>query len=338
MSLFAGVDESSRLVVSQNPNVNAELVKTVIDDTFLPVLYDIFSRFEDGDFSELPDRDANSKQLFFLDQQLKDPANRARYNRQIIPLSPKGDRNQIYQLRVEPRLAFNIYLDINSVGMQIRFSKTEENDENVTQISFGLDRVLNMYKYGVKNGDIKISGNSLNTFTFNICRAMKISQLYIGDNARIPCNYDATETIEHFSILRVICGKNTFYQTFPGHFLDTDAAAAEITMLRLPEAEGGLITDSERALMMQYMDSLKTVNTLSKSESNLKCREINDIIERIYRMFGNGKPAILQYIATPYEEGRGGYKKHIRRSRNRKRRSRRYSRKRSKRYSRRSKK
>ena len=172
-----------------------------------------------------------------------------------------------------------------------------------------------MYVYGVKaNGEgPPVSGTNLNKIMMLVCEAMHIPQVYISDSAGIRCHWNKDIELEHFSILRVIAGKPTFYESLKGDFFDVAKAQEEKTRIQ------SLVTPAEKALVEHYMNSL----TNSSKEPG-DCEALNTIIHRVYtdlKTFRGGKPELFRYVATPYTAGGR------RRTRKRTRRPRRHTRK-----------
>lgn len=145
----------------------------------------------------------------------------------------------------------------------------------------------------------KISGNVFNKAALDICREMHIPQLFISDSAGIPCYWNENIELKHFSVLRVMVGKPTFYESMAGHFLNPEAAAKE------KEAIHAAVSEEERTIIKDYLNSLKNPKDPSKSGI---CDQINEIINKVAKdeSGNNKKLAIYDYVATPYRAKEGG--------------------------------
>ena len=201
---------------------------------------------------------------------------------------------------------FHIYVTMSNTGFTVAIKNKNGVQEAKKINNFSIssngqkDNKDKMYVYGVRaNGDRpKISGTVLNKAAFDICEAMHIPELMISDSAGVPCHYDETIELDHFSILRVMAGKksgkdsyidgpgDTFYQSLTGHFLNEDAAVKEKQTIY------DAINVQERVVIRDYLNSLKSGDNLSAKKD--VCNEINVIINK-----GKAKE-ILSYVATPY--------------------------------------
>jgi hypothetical protein len=170
----------------------------------------------------------------------------------------------------------------------------EHGNTNNTSISYQDRR--KMYIYGVKASSYltpHISGTVLNRSMFDICRAMKISQVFIADSAGVNCPWDESISIGHFSILRVIGGKPTFYESLSGHFLNPEKAQEEKDIL-------------ERETPLEEKDFIKKYLQLKKEKNTEGCHRINAIIDSAIEKLNNhaGKskdfvPHLFEYVMTP---------------------------------------
>ncbi len=170
----------------------------------------------------------------------------------------------------------------------------EHGNTNNTSISYTDKR--KMYIYGVKASSPltpRISGTVLNNSMRDICRAMKISQVFISDSAGVNCAWDESISIDHFSILRVIGGKSTFYESLPGHFLNPEKAQEEKDIL-------------ERETSLEEKEFVKKYLHLKKEKNRDGCDRINAIIESAIEKLNNhaGKskdfvPHLFEYVMTP---------------------------------------
>jgi len=207
--------------------------------------------------------------------------------------------NSIYEIGEITDSDYRIIIKLNKTSFSLLIVPLDnfENTVNTNNIAFSPDRTLKMYVYGVKANGIgpQISGNVLNSAAFLICKAMHIPQLYISDSAGVKCYWDESIELQHFSILRVMAGKPTFYASLPGHFFDEAKAMAEIQ--KIQES----ITQEEKGYILHYLYSLKNKQEPSKGDD---CNKINNIIENGIKILG-AKPEIFRYIAMPYTESSG---------------------------------
>jgi hypothetical protein len=170
----------------------------------------------------------------------------------------------------------------------------EQGNTNNTSISYQDRR--KMYIYGVKASSPltpRISGTVLNRSMFDICKAMKIGQVFIADSAGVNCAWDESISVDHFSILRVIGGKATFYESLPGHFLNPEKAQEEKDIL-------------ERETPFEEKVFIKKYLQLKKEKNTEGCHRINAIIdsaiEKLNNHAGNPKdfvPHLFEYVMTP---------------------------------------
>jgi hypothetical protein len=170
----------------------------------------------------------------------------------------------------------------------------EQDNTNNTSISYQDRR--KMYIYGVKASSPltpRISGTILNRSMFDICKAMKISQVFIADSAGVNCAWDESISVDHFSILRVIGGKATFYESLPGHFLNPEKAQEEKDIL-------------ERETPLEEKEMVKKYLQLKKEKNPDGCHHINAIIHSAIEKLNNhaGKPKdfvphLFEYVMTP---------------------------------------
>ena len=167
---------------------------------------------------------------------------------------------------------------------EIQIAQHDSTGANNVSVSF--DRSHKMYMYGIKTNDApRLSGNSLNNIMFALCRAMHIKEVYISDQAGVSCFWDKDIQLNHFSILRVIAGKNTFYESLDGRFKDPIAAQHEKELIRKS------ISPTEKAEVMRYL----------KFTGSGNCHGINDIIEKAFSAIGhNANAAMFKYIMTPF--------------------------------------
>ena len=145
-----------------------------------------------------------------------------------------------------------------------------------------------MYIYGIRSSSNltpTISGNILNNIMFQVYKAMKIKQIFISDSAGIACSWDERISLDHFSILRVIGGKNTFYESLPGHFLNPSEAEKERAIIQDVSSE-------DKSFVKEYLK-------LDKRKNSEGCHRINHIIEQAMKKIKLNND-LLKYVMTPY--------------------------------------
>lgn len=259
---------------------------TEIIQRFLPIIGELFRDFVPGSFTHPTEH---------LDKKLRE-------SNQLIAL--EQGFNSFYRIDVfDPGYQVVLQVNKNSFAILIVPLDNFENTNTTTNISFSPDRSKQMYIYGIKaNGEgPKISGNTLNLSSIAICNAMHIPELYISDSAGIRCHWNPSMEVQHFSLLRVMIGKPTFYSSLPGHFFNVDAAMSEIAMLQRE------ISEDDKAYIRYYLD-------LSRTSGD--CNRINDIIAKGMSLLKN-PIEIFRFVATPYIPT-GGRRKKTRRSRRKK--------------------
>jgi hypothetical protein len=269
---------------------------TEIIDTFLPIIHGLFRDFKPGSFLHPTEH---------LDKKLRENPE---------PLRPlfKNDFNSVYLIGLFRGIEYQVvlHLNINSFSILIVPQTNFDNTSTTTNISCSPYRKIGMemYTYGIKaNGEgPKVSGNTLNRATMAICAAMHIPQLYISDSAGIRCHWDTRIEIQHFSLIRVIVGKPTFYSSLPGNFVNVDAAMDEIAMLQANTS------DEDKAYIEEYLKMPFT--------SSGDCTRINKIVERGMTLLeSQNRPIeIFRFIATPYRPTGGRRRKKTRRLRRKK--------------------
>jgi hypothetical protein len=198
---------------------------------------------------------------------------------------------------------YQVVLCINPTSFQLLIVPLANynNTPTTTNISCSADRSKKMYIYGIKaNGEgPKVSGNALNRSIMDICKAMRIPQLYISDSAGIRCHWNPRIEIQHFSLIRVIIGKPTFYSSLPGHFYNEDGAMSEIAMLQ------DAIPEEDKAYIRHYLQFTPTA-------PGDDCTRINAIIAKGMEL---NPVEIFRFVATPYVPTGGRRRKKTRRVR-----------------------
>jgi hypothetical protein len=204
------------------------------------------------------------------------------------------------------------------------FSGDHSTDIVLNSIGFSDSKRRQMYIYGIKaNHDDgpRIQGRVFNKATFDICKAMRVTRLFISDHAGIGCYWDNDIELEHFSILRAIIGEPTYYENEfkDGHFYEPEKAVLEKKLLQ----ETKKITSDEREFVREYFKSLK--HQSDKVGNTDGCKELNRIIKKAIDILGGTLDdiAITKYVVMPFklskfEDANGGDKKNKRKSRRKK--------------------
>ena len=202
--------------------------------------------------------------------------------------------NNFYEIDKIQDTFYRIILKLNKTGLSLLIVPLDnyENGPSINNLSFSFNRTIQMYMYGVKANGIgpKIRGNVLNNSAFLICKAMHISNLYIYDNASITCYWNKSIEIPHFSILRIMAGKQTFYSSLPGSYYNIEKANRDIEQIQR------CITAEEKRYVLYYLNCIEN-RTSPIAEDD--CYKIINIIDKGIRILG-AKPEILRYVATPY--------------------------------------
>lgn len=208
--------------------------------------------------------------------------------------------NTVYRIDIIPDTNYQIILTINKNSFSLLIVSIDnfENTPEINNISVSPQRDIKMYIYGVKANGIgpKIKGNVLNSTAFEICKAMHIPELYISDSAGVKCYWDERIELEHFSILRVMVGKPTFYESLNGHFFNVEKAMEEKERIQTS------ITEEEKQYILYYLSCLQNNKKIDSEKDN--CNKINEIIKRGLLLLPE-KPEIFRYVATPYNRSGG---------------------------------
>ena len=251
----------------------------IIYEKVIPLLNEIFSSYIDEPANCI-------KQTEYLYTSLKE-------NNRGLKILEHGFNN-FYEIDKIPDSFYRIILKLNKTGFSLLIVPLDnyENSPSINNVSFSFNRTIQMYMYGVKANGIgpKIRGNVLNNSAFLICKAMHISKLYIYDNASITCYWNKSIEIQHFSILRILAGKHTFYSSLPGHYYNVEKANSEIEQLQR------CITADEKRYVLYYLNCIENKTSPTAEDD---CYKIIKIIDKGIRILGS-RPEILRYVATPY--------------------------------------
>jgi len=261
----------------------ADPILTLVETTLIPILSDIFRGF-------VADPADYKKPTSHLYTELS--------TRGVFTVLDSG-YTTTYKVTDIPDSDYQLVLDINRFTFALRIVPQAkfENTARTNYISFSRDDRIGMYVYGVKaNGEgPPVSGTSLNKMMMMVCKAMRIPNVYISDSAGIRCHWNKDIELEHFSILRVMAGKPTFYESLKGHFWDVAKAQEEKRLLQ------GLLEPGEKALIERYLASL--TNTSIEAGD---CEKVKAIVTKGYealKAIRGGKPELFRYVATPCENG-----------------------------------
>lgn len=272
----------------------------IMNERLLPMITRMFSDFSAKDFLE-PTRhlDNKFKEQFGESDEVPEYEKKTEGGIEVLG----SDFNSYYKI-ADIGEDYMVIIKLNQNCFSLSIVPDDDYEHNTSEtnyIAFSPERKKSMYIYGVKaNGEgPKISGNTFNKAALDICREMHIPQLFISDSAGIPCYWNENIELKHFSVLRVMVGKPTFYESMAGHFLNPEAAAKE------KEAIYAAITEEERTIIKEYLNSLKNPKDPSKSGI---CDQINEIINKVAKdeSGNNKKLEIYDYVATPYQATEGG--------------------------------
>lgn len=268
--------------------MSSEKILTIIYSTLIPKIKEVFSSFifDANDF-EKPTKHLNTK--------LKE--NCEPFLRFSLPNAFKN----LYKIG-DIDDGYGVFLELTDFGMSISILDLDffQNTSDTNYISISRDTGKRMYIYGIKtNGNgPTVSGNAFNQVMFNICKEMCITQVFISDSASVQCYFDNTIGINHFSLMRAVIGKPTFYSSLPGHFFNQESAQREIEIV-----QSG-ISPEEKQNIRDYLDKKNFRDTPSES-----CGQINKIIEKASALLPP-YPELYKYVVTPYlPPKKGGYKK-----------------------------
>jgi len=211
----------------------------------------------------------------------------------------------------------DIVFESGPKSISIKFMDKDGKQLGLNNVGFSWDNNRKMYVLGVKMSGPgpKISGTAAITHLKHIAHAMKIDALYLHDAAGIEC-YTSPRgrpiEIKHFSILRVIVGKPTFYEAFGGVFNHPDNAARAKELLQTE------ISDKDKATCLAYMQAL---GKTPKPEDESLCTNINRIIqESLVKLQKRGLDnALLEFIIIIPQKGGGKLRKKAKRTRRRRR-------------------
>lgn len=280
------------------PKVDFTQEFNTMKDAFLQILRDIFTTYEPDSNYLRPTQHLNRvlKQGFYMD----DDGDVCSYGLKMVG---GNSHNTIYKLGQFSEQDYLVVMVINDNGFTIQFvpSNNIENTPTTTNISVSSNLKRKMYTYGIKANGLgpRVRGGDLNKATEEICNHMHIPQLFISDEAGISCYWDNSVELEHFSVLRVIAGNGTFYESsFRGHFYDEQAAMEDKEKIKFA------ISKSETAYVLHYLNSIKK-KTAPRQGDN--CQIINRIIRKAYRALDSSE-AIFHYVAEPYRPTDGRLK------------------------------
>lgn len=248
----------------------------IIDNYFIPT---IESKINDFDYSKL------NNDSFYPTAFLYDVIQKYNLFQEINIQNPVS---KYYKLGILNES--NILLTVSKTAFEIRFVNDDYDIYNINSNYFGISRDVTkqMYMYGLKsNGNgSSPNGSSMNKTIMKIGELLKISRIYISDSASVYCYWNNTININHFSILRILSGKKTFYEsTMNGYFYNK----------QLAEDEKQILIDSISLNDKNYVKSY-----INKSDQeNQNCDKLNNIIIKCLKLLPS-QPNIFKYVATPY--------------------------------------
>jgi hypothetical protein len=196
---------------------------------------------------------------------------------------------------------YGVFLELTDFGMSICILDLDmfQNTPETNYISISRDTGKKLYIYGIKTNGVgpTVSGNVFNQVMYNICKEMFITQVFISDSASVQCYLDSNYGINHFSLMRTIIGKPTFYSSLPGHFFNQEAAQEEIEIVQ----SGTSAEDKQN--IRDYLDKKNFRDTPHES-----CDEINNIIQKASELLP-AYPELYKYVVTPYIPPKKGGKR-----------------------------
>lgn len=214
------------------------------------------------------------------------------------PILVNESRHKIYNLG---ELIKDIYLglELYKTSLSLIFVDKDGIQLNRNNVSFSWDRSKKMYVYGIKTNDMGafVNGRTLNLYCMLIAKTMHITEIYVGDSAGVKCSWNTNIEIEHFTIARIIAGKQGYYESaLIGHYLDKNNA--ELAKQYLIENS----SDVEKCLCKLFVKNIDTctyAEILEMSDTD-KCERVKNIIskyEHIIKIKFNS--SLFKYIATP---------------------------------------
>lgn len=267
--------------------MSSEKIATIIYSTLIPKVREVFSSFvfDPNDF-EKPTKHLNTK--------LKENCE------PFLRFSLAGAYKNLYKIG-DIDDEYGVFLELTDFGMSISILDLDffQNTPDTNYISISRDTGKRMYIYGIKtNGNgPTLGGNVFNKVMFDICKEMFVTQVFISDSASVQCYFDNTIGINHFSLMRAIIGKPTFYSSLPGHFFNQEAVQREIEIIQTGTSP------EEKQNIRDYLD--KKIFKETPSES---CDQINTIIQKASALLPP-YPELYKYVVTPYVPPRKGGKR-----------------------------
>ena len=221
-----------------------------------------------------------------------------------------NSKNYLINLDEDDKFKINIELYETSFRLEIIDKNNLSGQKNY--FAFSKDNNKKMYIYGViaNQKGVFVSGTVLNQSAMKIAKAMKIPELYIGDSAGIKCAGDNTIELNHFSLLRIISDKETFYQSTmkPGYFYFLKDKNPEDKQKLIEEEKQKILNKlkpEDIIFVKEYMSNIKEPSNI-KSED---CSKLNCIIEKIDGSSPESKCSLknptkynselLKYVAQP---------------------------------------
>jgi len=258
--------------------MSSEKILTIVYSTLIPKIKEVFSSFifDANDF-EKPTKHLNAKLKENCEPFLRFSLPNAYKNLYKI-----GDIDDEY----------GVFIELTDFGMSVSILDLDffQNTSDTNYISISRDTGKKMYIYGIKTNGIgpTVSGNVFNQVMFNICKEMFITQVFISDSASVQCYFDNSLGINHFSLMRAIIGKPTFYSSLSGHFFNQEAAQIETEIVQNETSA------EDKQNIRDYLDKKNFRDTPAES-----CDEINNIIKRASALLPS-YPELYKYVVTPY--------------------------------------
>lgn len=224
-----------------------------------------------------------------------------------------------------------LVFEVTKVGFSIMFysynkATNKAKRINLNNIGISWSEKRNMYIGGIKTNDegYSITGKVGLMGMSELCKACKLTKLFIDDAAWVNCNFLQNHTgkpieIDHFSLVRIMNGSKGYYESnLPGNYTDPELAE---------KAKKFLLEDFVPSLSEEEKKVLKDFVKCSKQECldipSSNCTILNSIVSKaIIELKKNGfvnKDGVVilfHYIAI--FSSKGGKQNKKRRSKKRK--------------------
>lgn len=170
-------------------------------------------------------------------------------------------------------------------------------------IGFSWDRNRNMFKLGLTLNRVDpiiqgspLSGNEALIYLERVAKQLKIPEIFISDSSFVTCSADKTKTIDEFTLLRILQGKEGFYKKPFTNYVKRETALEAIQLLQKE-----FLTEEGNKLIKEY----------STSSDTSVCDKVNSLLEEAKKFLKEKEKAnsksylesIHQYILKPGTSG-----------------------------------